>query len=299
MKTKREYCEGMEGGSKTLVFYYSYGMGGWGDLLKGLHTCWCWAKATGRALRIDFRKHVFGDVFPQYGKELMLRLEGAQVLNLIDKVGGLGVEEIAKVEADVIVVACNWFHPNSVKGVEREVVLAYYDALYRDLFSVSMEGVGVEEGTYRVFHCRMGDKYLSEAYACKGDNRIGSMAVLAEQIRAFGGVGDANGGEGNKTMVCSDHASVIRSLLTQIPNSFCMCTEPYHIAYYRDDLVERLGPIRAMIYEHFVMSRSTGIWMAAYSGFPITAAMVGGVPLVLKGETYRDDYVDFVRGLRA
>jgi hypothetical protein len=280
------------GNGKMLVFYYSYGMGGWGDMIKGLHTCWCWARATGRELRIDFRKHVFGDVFPQYGKELALRLEGAQVLNLIDKVGGTGVEEIAKVEADVLVVACNWFHPESVKGVEREIVLGYYDALYRDLFPVCAGNVDVEEGTYRVFHCRMGDKYLSEAYACKGDNRIGSMGVLAEQIRAFGG-------GGGKTMVCSDHASVIRSLLTQIPNSFCVCTEPYHIAYYRDDLVQRMGPIRAMIYEHYLMSRSTEIWMAAYSGFPITAAMVGEVDLVLKGETYRDDYVDFVQGLRA
>ncbi len=99
-------------------------------------------------------------------------------------------------------------------------------------------------------------------------------------------------------MVCSDHASVIRSLLGQIPNSFCVCTEPYHIAYFREDLVQRIGTIRAMIYEHCMMSRSAGIWMAAYSGFPITAAMIGGIPLVLKGGAYRDSYVDFVRGLR-
>jgi hypothetical protein len=287
-----------EGQGKTLVFCYSYGMGGWGDLVKGLHTCWCWAKATNRELRIDFSRHVFGAVFPQYGSGI--DLEGAAMLQLIDKGGQVGIEDVRAIPNRVVAIRCNWFSPESVKGIGRDVVLGFYDALYTDLFPVCMEDGAAAKGTYRVFHCRMGDKYLSEAYACKGDNRIGSMGVLAEQIRAFQeGAGTGAGAGKGKTMVCSDHASVIRSLLGQIPDSFCVCTEPYHIAYFREDLVQRIGTIRAMIYEHCTMSRSAEIWMAAYSGFPITAAMAGAVPLVLKGETYRDAYVDFVRRLRA
>jgi hypothetical protein len=277
----------IEGGA--LVFCYSYGMGGWGDMLKGLHTCWCWAKATGRELQIDFSRHVFGHVFPQYG--VAKTTSTGVALQLIDKVGEIRLEEIAMITNPVVMVTCNWFSPSSVAGVSAEVVLGFYDALYADLFPIAWD-TGAFPTTYRVFHCRMGDKYLSEAYACKGDNRIGSMGVLTEQIRAFVGSG------GGSTMVCSDHASVIRSLLNQIPNSFSVCTEPYHIAYYREDLLQRIGTIRAMVYEHAMMARSSKIWMAAYSGFPITAAMVGNVPLLLAGEPYRDGYVDFVQGLR-
>lgn len=285
--------------AKTLVFCYSYGMGGWGDLLKGLHTCWCWAKATGRELRIDFSRHVFGTVFPQYGTPLLGAVAGP-LLNLIDKGGQIGVAELRAMEADACVfVACNWFSPKSVEGCEAAVVLEFYEKLYSEIFPVCVgDGAGVGgERTYRVFHCRMGDKYLAEAYCCKGDNRIGSMSVLTDQIRAFDGAGGDAGAK--KTMVCSDHASVIRSLLNQIPGSFCVCTEPYHIAYNSPGINERIGAIRAMIYEHFMMSRAAEIWMAVYSGFPITAAMVGDVCLKLGGAEYTDEYVAFVRGLRS
>jgi hypothetical protein len=285
---------------RQLVFIYSYGFGGWGDLLKGLHTCWCWAAQTNRELRIDFSRHVFGKLFPQYAVDMVSRCN--QTLNLLDKVGQVGVSDIAGLESiETLGVVCNWFSPSSVEGVPGEVVLRYFEKVYTEIFPIRpLGGAGAGAGagaSYNVFHCRMGDKYLSEAYACKGDNRIGSMGDMAAKLALYKeGIGTERG---RRTLVCSDHEGMIRSLLQQIPNSFCICKEPYHIAYYTRDIDTRVGNIREMIEEHSAMSRGRHVFMVAYSGFPITAAMIGNVPLSLGGEEYHDEYVDFIRRLRA
>ena len=106
---------------RRLVFCYSYGMGGWGDLLKGLHTCWCWAKATDRELHIDFGQHVFGDIFPAYKMEYTYDRK----LSFIDAVGKVSVEQIAALEDSTIGIYCNWFSPLSVKGIPPSVILGF------------------------------------------------------------------------------------------------------------------------------------------------------------------------------
>lgn len=286
----------MERGRRQLVLIYSYGMGGWGDLLKGLHTCWCWAVQTNRELRIDFSRHVFGKLFPQYAVDLVAKCN--QTLNLLDKVGQVGVSDIAGLDdVETLGVVCNWFSPASIEGVPGEVVLRYFEKVYTELFPIRpLGGATGMAGGYNVFHCRMGDKYLSEAYACKGDNRMGSMGEVMTKLALYK---EGIGGEKRRTLVCSDHEGMIRSLLQQIPNSFCVCKEPYHIAYYTADIERRIGSIREMIEEHCAISRSRLVFMVSYSGFPITAAMIGNVPLSLGGEEYHDEYVDFIRRLRS
>ena len=281
----------MEGGRRKLVFIYSYGMGGWGDLLKGLHTCWCWADQTNRELYIDFSRHIFGKIYPQYAVDLVATC--AQTLNLLDKTGQIGVSDIAALGADTVGIVCNWFSPASVEGISGDVILRYFAKVYTELFPI--RSLGGLVGSYNVFHCRMGDKYLSEAYACKGDNRMGSMGEVMTKL----GLYKEGIGAGRRTLVCSDHEGMIRSLLQQIPSSFCLCKEPYHIAYYTADIERRIGCIREMIEEHCAMSRARQIFMVSYSGFPITAAMIGNVPLLLGGEMYHDEYVDFIQRLRS
>ncbi len=294
----------VDGGRRRLVFIYSYGMGGWGDLLKGLHSCWCWAAQTNRELCIDFSRHVFGKLYPQYAVDLVARCD--KTLNLLDKVGQIGVNDIAGMgEVETLGIVCNWFSPASVEGVPTDVVLRYFERVYTEIFPVRSSLDHRAAGGYNVFHCRMGDKYLSEAYACKGDNRMGSMGDVLAKI----GLYKERIGSVRRTLVCSDHEGMIRSLLQQIPNSFCVCREPYHIAYYTADIERRIGCIREMIEEHCAMSKARWIFMASYSGFPITAAMIGNVPLLcpvaeddgeLTGsKEYHDEYVDFIRRLRS
>lgn len=156
------------------------------------------------------------------------------------------------------------------------------------------------ERDYKVFHCRMGDKYLTEATACKSDNRLGTMGDLVAKLDRYIRLR----GE-SRTLVCSDSASMIGSLLQRIPDSICICKEPYHIAYVNRDaersfegMIDYVRRIREMIAEHKAMSRASLVYMASYSGFPITAAMIGNMPLLLDGKVYHDEYVDYIRSLR-
>lgn len=277
--------------TKTLIFFYSYHMGGWGDLLKGLHTCWCLAKATGRELRIDFSTHLLGSIFPQYAEPIAHSPD--RVLDLIDKIGEISVSDFENHTEQSVLVACNWFSPGSVRTVPREVVLGYFDELYSEIFPTCPSATVPE--TFDVLHCRAGDKYLSEAYACKTDDRLGLSEEFLHRLQPL----IENGANDNtSTMICSDLTDLIRILLQYIPNSFCLCPEPYHFAYKPEIVPNVIERVKATILEHFTMTRSREIWMTSRSGFPITAAMIGNVPLRLQGEPYRDEYVDFVRELR-
>lgn len=272
---------------KTLVFLYTYRMGGWGDLLKGLHTCWCWAKATDRELRIDFRLHVFGQLFPQYaiGPPAHVQL----TVNAIDKVGLVSSETLAPFsEQEEIIIACNWFDPKAIGSVDP---LPFFQECYSTLFPVPRTPLSVP---YHVLHCRLGDMYLKEAFACKGDNRINSLGRLGTIIEQYKALGHP------RTLVCSDSAPIIERLLKDIPNSFCVCPKPYHIAYPSPGIQERLEDIQAMIQEHRAISESEGVYMMSYSGFPITAAMMGGVSLKIWSEQcvlqdYSDSMVEYFR----
>lgn len=277
---------------KTLTFFYTYHMGGWGDLLKGLHTCWCLAKVTGRELRIDFSAHLLGSIFPQYAEPIERPPD--RVLDLIDRIGAISVSDFESYTEQSILVTCNWFSPGSVRTVPREVVLGYFEELYNKIFPIGPGPTALE--TFDVLHCRAGDKYLSEAYACKTDDRLALSGEILNYLRPF----IANETNGNTaTMICSDLAGLIGALVKHIPNSFCLCPEPYHFAYKNENIPNVVERIQATILEHFMMTRSQKIWMTSRSGFPITAAMIGNVPLYLQGQTYRDEYVDFVRELRS
>jgi hypothetical protein len=275
---------------KTLVFLYTYRLGGWGDFLKGLHTCWCWAKATKRVLQIDLRLHILGHLFPQYaiGPPAHVQL----TLNAIDKVGAATVATLESFsEQNEIIIACNWFDPGAIGSVDP---LPFFKELYTTLFPVPRTELALP---YHVLHCRLGDQYLSEATACKGDNRIKSFARLGtilEQYRAL---------NHPRTLVCSDSALVLDKLLKEIPNSFAICSKPYHIAYPSPAIGDRVADIQAMIQEHQAISESAGVYMMSYSGFPITAAMIKGIPLKIWTEDcvlqdYTDSMVKHLRGLR-
>lgn len=260
---------------KTLTFIYSYHMGGWGDMLKGLHTAWCWAKGTNRTLRIDFSRHVFSKLFPQHQHPVH-----AVTLHAIDKLGQLTIEDVLKHDnLPDITVICNWFDRKSIGTVNP---LPFFQELYTTIFP--LEGV-VPETPYHALHCRLGDKYLTEAYACKSDNRIGSFETLKKVIEDYKGSTE-------RIMICSDHPSAITKLLAEIPNSFCLCPKPYHIAYNSADIEGRLADIKAMILEHRALVQAESITMVSYSGFPITAAIHRNIPVFIWREGIKQRYTD-------
>jgi hypothetical protein len=273
---------------KTLVFFYSYGMGGWGDMIKGLHTCWCWAKATGRELKIDFSWHIFGTFFQQH-RYLKDRLASV-TLTTIDGAAKYTVKSLERfADQEEIVVACNWFNPAANGSVDP---LPFYKELYTTIFPLTIEKK--IPATYHTFHCRVGDKYLNEAYSCKGDNRIGSFDRLSKTIAEYNAFGHP------ATLVASDSEHIVNRLLKEIPGSFTLCPKPYHIAYKCPDIELKIPSMRNTILEHYAMTKSQGIYMMSYSGFPITAALVQNIPLQIWNmgcvlETYRDELVNYIR----
>ena len=275
---------------QTLVFFYTYRMGGWGDMVKGLHTCWCWAKATKRELRIDFRHHIFGKLFPQYTDTTLPPITSL-TLNAIDQVGKISVERLQEFsDKNEIIIACNWFSVESIGSVDP---FPFYKELYTDFFPVPAIEIPKD---YHVLHCRVGDKYLSEATSCKSDDRIKSFSRLPTIIEQY------NALKHPKTLVCSDSAIIIDKLLKAIPNSFSICPRPYHIAYPHAEIYSKLEDILLMIQEHKAMTESAGIYMMSYSGFPITAGLVGGISLQLWNEEctlfwYSDTMVNDIRKL--
>jgi len=274
---------------KTLVFFYSYGMGGWADLLKGLHTCWCCAKATGRELKIDFSWHLLGTFFKQHQ---CLKDRAARVtLNMIDRSADYTVRSLEPfADEEEIILTCNWFNPVANGSVDP---LPFYKELYTSIFPLTIEKE--LPVTYHTFHCRVGDKYLQEAYGSKGDNRIGSFDRLGKIIAEYNSFGHS------ATLVASDSEAIVNRLLKEIPGSFTLCPKPYHFAYKCPDIEFKIPSMRNTILEHYAMTKSQGIYKVSYSGFPLTAALVQNVPLQvwsMEGSlgTYRDALVDSIRG---
>jgi hypothetical protein len=260
---------------KTLTFVYSYHMGGWGDMLKGLHTAWCWANATNRTLRIDFSRHIFSKLFPQHQHSVH-----AVNLHTIDKLGQVAVSDVLKLDSlPDITVSCNWFDRKCIGTVNP---LPFFQELYTTIFP--LEG-DMPERPYHALHCRLGDKYLTEAYNCKSDNRIGSFETLKKVIEDYRGSTE-------RIMICGDHPSAITKLLAEIPNSFCLCPKPYHIAYASPDIEGRLADIKAMILEHRALVQAESITMVSYSGFPITASIHRNIPLFVWREGIKQGYTD-------
>ena len=260
---------------KTLTFVYSYHMGGWGDMLKGLHTAWCWAKGTNRTLRIDFSRHVFSKLFPQHQHPVH-----AVSIYTIDKLGRITISDVLKQDnLQDITVTCNWFDKKCIGTVNP---LPFFQELYTTIFP--LEG-DVPEKPYHALHCRLGDRYLTEATACKSDNRIGSFETLKKVIEDYKGTTE-------RIMICSDHSSAIAELLAKIPNSFCLCPKPYHIAYNSPDIENRLADIKAMILEHKALINAESITMVSNSGFPITAAIHRNIPLSIWKDGVKRVYTD-------
>jgi hypothetical protein len=269
---------------KTLVFFYTYRLGGWGDMIKGLHTCWCWAKAMDRVLKIDFRHHIFGKIFPQYA---LPNNSPVQItINAIDSVGKYTIESLKPFEnQQEITVLCNWFSPDCIGNINP---FPFYKELYTTIFPIPKI---VTEESFFVLHCRLGDKYLTEATACKSDNRISSFGRINRIIEQYKALGHS------RTLICSDNASIIVRLLKEIPNSFTVCPKPYHIAYPSPDIETKIEDIKNMIQEHRTMTESKGIYMMSYSGFPITAGLIGDAFLKIWSEDcelkdYSDSMVD-------
>jgi len=250
-------------------------MGGWGDMLKGLHTAWCWAKGTNRTLRIDFTRHIFSKLFPQHQ-----HIVNTINIHAIDKLGQISIFDILAYDSvQDISVTCNWFDIDSIGTVDS---LPFFEELYTTIFPLSEPE---PPKPYHALHCRLGDKYLTEAYACKSDNRIGSFETLKKVIGDYRGSTD-------RIMICGDHPSAITKLLAEIPNSFCLCPKPYHIAYNSADIEGRLADIKAMILEHRALVQAESITMVSYSGFPITASIHRNTPLFIWREGVKQVYTD-------
>jgi len=261
---------------KTLTYVYTYHSGGWGDMIKGLHMAWCWAHGTGRTLRINFKVHIFGKIFPQHNWPIE-----PITIDAIDKLGLVNIEHIrAFHDKENISVCCNWFNTACIGPVNP---LPFYDEVYTSLFPLEFPDIS---GAYHVLHCRIGDKYLSEAYACKNDNRIGTMSRITDILPFYNALNHP------RTLVCGDNTAIIGHLLKVVPNSFTLCPKPYHIAYQTDDIEYRIPDICAMIQEHRAITLAESITMMSYSGFPISAALFKNKPLFIYRITERKPYTD-------
>ena len=235
------------------------------------------------ALAVDgtlFKQH-------QYLKDRPARV----TLNMIDKSAEYTVQSLEPfADQEEIVVTCNWFNPVANGSVDP---LPFYKELYTTIFPTVIERE--IPASYHTFHCRIGDKYLQEAYSSKGDNRIGSFDRLGKIIEQYNALGHP------ATLVASDSEVIVNRLLKDIPGAFTLCPKPYHLAYKCADIEFKIPSIRDTVLEHYAMTKSQGIYKVSYSGFPITAALVQNIPLQvwsMQGVlgSYRDELVDYIRG---
>jgi len=209
---------------------------------------------------------------------------------MIDKSADYTVRSLDQyADKEEIVLTCNWFKLSANSSIDP---LPFYKELYTTIFPLTIEKE--IPATYHTFHCRVGDKYLQEAYGSKGDNRIGSFDRLGKIIDQYNAFGHS------ATLVASDSEAVVNRLLKEIPGSFTLCPKPYHIAYKCPDIEFKIPSMRNTILEHYAMTKSQGIYKVSYSGFPITAALIQNVPLQvwsMEGSlgTYRDEMVDAIR----
>jgi hypothetical protein len=198
----------------------------------------------------------------------------------IDKLGQVSLEDVQKYDnLPNIAVSCNWFDKKCIGSVNP---LPFFQELYTNIFPLED---AMPETPYHALHCRLGDKYLTEAYGCKGDNRIGSFETLKKVIENYKDSKD-------RIMICGDHSSTITKLLAEIPNSFCLCPKPYHIAYSNSNIESRLADIKAMILEHKALVNAKSITMVSYSGFPITASIHRNTPLFIWKDGIKQPYTD-------
>lgn len=256
---------------KTITLFYSYGMGGWGDLVKGLHTVWCWSKVLDRGLQLHLHNHILSTMFPQHSHQIT-----TVELDTLDHVGEATVADLKQFESlDNITVTCNWFSTKSVESIDYK---RFYQELYTTWFPLRLS---VEiPPTFHVLHCRLGDKYL------KGDNRIGSITRLKQVVDDYNRLGHEH------TLVCGDYAPISKELLKTVKGAFTICQTPYHIGYKSPTGLNHTADIDLMIQEHQAISMAKTITMISYSAFPITAGRIKSVPLFLYTEGERSPYED-------
>ena len=224
-------------------------------------------------------------------------LDGKEVqptLHSIDRLGEYTSESLGKyADQEEIVVTCNWFVPRCIGKVDP---LPFFKELYTEIFPLTIAIERQIPAVYHTFHCRVGDKYLVEAHGSKDDNRIDSFDRLETAIKDYCALGHP------ATLVASDSEAVVTRLLAAIPGAFTLCPAPYHTSSWSPAIESNMNQFRDTIIEHYAMTKSLGIYMVAYSGFPITAAAVNNIPLQMwskdgKLAPYNDEHLDYIREL--
>lgn len=264
-----------------LVFFYTYNCGGLADMIKGASTVWWMAKQTGREFAIEF-KHELGVLYP---KMLGRRKTPIAMLSLIDGRSSDGILELLNSPEHAtndIAVMCNVGLDHFTKYPEYlKSVLPFFQTFYTETLPIkSLASEHTEP--FQVLHCRMGDLHLTEA-TNKSDNRIGSNEAFMARLQTFLSKFDP---ASQRTLICCDNDTIRKELLKAVPNSFSVCTRPYHFAYNTRIIPQReiMESIRETMGEHELMSHGTRIIMMAYSGFPIVAALMGGKELIILDE---------------
>lgn len=276
-----------------LIFFYTYGCGGLGDLIKGMASVWWIAQKSGREFSIEFR-HELGVLFPD--KMMKRRDVLLPSISLIDKRTSGNLLDLLNspsiVNRDVL-IACNGDldHFTKYENYAKQM-LPFFQKVYTEFLPIRQISLSEK---FQVLHCRMGDVYLNEA-TNRSDNRIGGIDVFNRKLdifkRLFAGM---------RTLICCDSKEYLQELLATVPNSFSVCKEPYHFAYNtrkkaQSDIIES---IRETLAEHELMSRGDRILMMVYSGFPIIASLIGGgSPIFLLDESaengcrpYKNDWI--------
>lgn len=252
-----------------LIFFQRHDCGGLADMIKGASTVWFLSHKLNRDFAIEFN-HELNLLYPA----LKMKPHSKQVLqlNCIDKQNSDEIFETIQKSADPEILICAngcLDHFRKQDNYLKEV-LPFFQKFQTE--QLPIQRVRIDE-PFQVLHCRMGDVQLRETNN-RRDNRIGSIDNFQKRLDIFLRVFS-----GMRTLVCCDNKKNLEELLKLIPNSFSVCKQPYHFSYvsYVLPISEKINSIEDTLKEHELMSRGQKIIMMAQSGFPIIAALIGGV----------------------
>jgi hypothetical protein len=277
--------------NKFLFLEYDYNRGGLGDLWKGGFLVFCISKFSDRIFSFDLRPHIIDKLYSitdivkdnVYDDTKIIFNEYSYIPL------GMIIDDIKSSTKKCIKMICNRWRHEIFLSREMNIrdLISEYNKLFQKQFSINhhslIEKYNLHE-KFIVFHCRCGDMYLNESTQLfKSDNRISSFELLEKKIQFFNSIE-----KNDKIMICGDSESIVKMLLSKIPNSFTISPKPHHFAFHSNE--SHLVSIQNTFEEHALISKAKSIYMCVYSGYPLTAALENDIPVYLIGENELSDY---------
>jgi hypothetical protein len=271
--------------TSKLYFHYTYNCGGLGDLIKGASTAWYISQQIGRAFDILF-SHELGVLYPNY-MQTPKKIQNHIFVSLIDrKESNDTINMLKNIPRDKKIIMSSNTSLDFFRTQEDYLkkMKPFFHEFYIKYLPIKRPIWKIEP--FQVLHCRMGDLYLNEA-TIKSDNRIKSLDEMNKKVQYF-----VNNLNIMPTLICCDSSEYQKKLLTLIPDSFAVNSNPYHFAYNTKKMPQRdiIESIEKTLQEHELMTRGERIFKVVYSGFPIIGALIGNKPLYILKENGYEEY---------